>query len=926
MRLKTIKLAGFKSFVDPTTFHMPSNLIGVVGPNGCGKSNIIDAVRWVMGESSARLLRGESMSDVIFSGSSARKPVGTATVELIFDNSDGTVQGEFASFSEISIKRQVSRDGQSAYFLNGTRCRRRDITDIFLGTGLGPRSYSIIEQGMISQIVEAKPEDLRHHLEEAAGISKYKERRRETEHRIRHTRENLDRLSDLREEVEKQLAHLNRQAKQAERYKLLKTEYRLKESQLLALKWRALKETLEQHDREVARAENDLEAQVSKLRALEAELEDQRSQQVEATEVVNAIQSELYAVGGDIARIEQDIAHRRDMREQKEREHREADQHWQELQEHIALDRVQSEELRQAIETLTPNVELAREEETITADTLQDAEQALADWQERWDAFSSETGNYQRTAEVEKTKIDHLDRQLNEQNTRLERLKQETPESELAQLREQEVALSETHEIEQSKADELDRQLADVKSGLITQNETVRNQRETLNGLREQYQQAKGRLSSLQALQQAALESGSDTTGAWISEHDLEKAKRLANSMKVDGGWEIAVETALAGLLEALVVESPDKLLAGATLPPDLDLSLVAAGAQVRGDSGLAAKVEAPKAIVDRLTGIIPVANVDAALSQTNQLAAHEYYITPEGICVGNGWLRLRPSGEGQDSVLAREREIAQLAESVDELREQGESLAETLQTAEKELAESEKQREEALAQVNMQHRRVTELAGQLANKKARIEQLSQRNKRIAEESAALQEQIAAESETVKASRLRLEESVDKMANLERQRAELEQQRRYLVAQRDQVRGKAREAREAAQKQAIELESRKASLRSTEQGLQRMQSQIAQIESKRAQLLDSLNQSDEPMEGEQQRLKALLEQKIAVEERLTEARGKQDQINAGLRQSEQQRQQIDGGLQNLRESLEKPKLANEASKYACKVWKNGWQK
>ena len=226
MRLSKIKLAGFKSFVDPTTIHLPSNLVGVIGPNGCGKSNIIDAVRWVMGETSAKNLRGDSMMDVIFNGSNGRKPVGHASIELAFDNTDGTIAGQYAGYNEISIRRQVTRDGTSSYFLNNTKCRRRDITDIFLGTGLGPRSYSIIEQGMISRLIEAKPDDLRAFLEEAAGISKYKERRRETENRIRHTRENLDRLNDLLEEIDKQLEKLKRQSRAAARYKELKQEER----------------------------------------------------------------------------------------------------------------------------------------------------------------------------------------------------------------------------------------------------------------------------------------------------------------------------------------------------------------------------------------------------------------------------------------------------------------------------------------------------------------------------------------------------------------------------------------------------------------------------------------------------------------------------------------------------------------------------
>src|SRR5580692_8426760 len=226
MRLNKVRLAGFKSFVDPTSVHLPGNLIGVVGPNGCGKSNIIDAVRWVMGELSARHLRGDSMSDVVFNGSSARKPVGTAAVELVFDNSDGKIGGAYASYSEISLKRTVSRDGTSAYYINGGRCRRKDITQLFLGTGLGSRSYAIIEQGMISRVIDAKAEDMRAFVEEAAGISRYKERRKETEARIADTRENMERLQDLRDEVEKQIRHLTRQANQARRFQELKNNER----------------------------------------------------------------------------------------------------------------------------------------------------------------------------------------------------------------------------------------------------------------------------------------------------------------------------------------------------------------------------------------------------------------------------------------------------------------------------------------------------------------------------------------------------------------------------------------------------------------------------------------------------------------------------------------------------------------------------
>ena len=258
MRLEKLQVSGFKSFVDPTDIRLPANLVAVVGPNGCGKSNIIDAVRWVMGETSAKMLRGDNMADVIFNGSAARKPVGKASVELLFDNSDGSAGGSFTRFAEISVKRTLSRDGHSSYFINRIKTRRKDVLDLFRGTGLGPRSYSIIEQGMVSRIVEARPEDLRLFVEEAAGTSKYKDRRRETETRIGHTRENLERVADIRDELDKQLRRLKRQAGSAKRYKTLKEEQRLVNGQLLVLRLRAMDGKLAEQERVSARCEKRL--------------------------------------------------------------------------------------------------------------------------------------------------------------------------------------------------------------------------------------------------------------------------------------------------------------------------------------------------------------------------------------------------------------------------------------------------------------------------------------------------------------------------------------------------------------------------------------------------------------------------------------------------------------------------------------------
>jgi len=270
MRLKKLQVSGFKSFVDPTDIRFPSNLVGVVGPNGCGKSNVIDAVRWVMGEASAKMLRGDNMADVIFSGSSSRKPVGKATVELVFDNTDGKASGNYARFSEISVKRTLTADGQSTYSINNIKTRRKDVLDLFRGTGLGPRSYSIIEQGMVSRIVEARPDELRLFVEEAAGTSKYKDRRRETENRIRHTRENLERVADIRDELDKQLRRLKRQSGAAKRYKVLKEEERRGNGQLHLLKLKELEERLSEQDRLAAKCENDLQSVIAEQRESES--------------------------------------------------------------------------------------------------------------------------------------------------------------------------------------------------------------------------------------------------------------------------------------------------------------------------------------------------------------------------------------------------------------------------------------------------------------------------------------------------------------------------------------------------------------------------------------------------------------------------------------------------------------------------------
>ena len=308
MRLNSIKLSGFKSFVDPTTVTFPSSMSCIVGPNGCGKSNVIDAVRWVLGESSAKNLRSDSMSDVVFNGSSSRKPVSKASVELFFDNKDGRIGGEFSSYNEISVRRSIELDGQSNYYLNGTSCRKRDVTDVFLGTGLGPRSYAIIEQGMISQLVSAKPDEMRGYIEEVAGISRYLERKKETESRIKRTRENLSRLEDLREEISRLLHKLQRQAKAAEKYSQLRKDENKAKQFLLASKWLDISKIVKAKEKEVKDQELKVEEINSAKNTSDSEVIELRAQQIELQSEMDKVQQEFYSFGADISRVEQELA------------------------------------------------------------------------------------------------------------------------------------------------------------------------------------------------------------------------------------------------------------------------------------------------------------------------------------------------------------------------------------------------------------------------------------------------------------------------------------------------------------------------------------------------------------------------------------------------------------------------------------------
>ncbi|SVA30793.1 uncharacterized protein METZ01_LOCUS83647 [marine metagenome] len=412
MRLSKIKLSGFKTFVEPTTLSLPSTIVGIVGPNGCGKSNVIDAVRWVLGESSAKYLRGESMSDVIFNGSSTRKPVSTATIELLFDNTDKKVGGEYSKYNEISTKRVITRDGQSRYFLNGAKCRRKDITTLFLGTGLGPRSYAIVQQDTISKLIEAKPDDMRIFLEEAAGVSKYKQKRKETESRIKNTRENLNRLNDLREEIEKQLRRLKTQSNAAKRYKKYKSREKEIHAEVLFTKINGLLSKLKDNQEEVKQHQSAFDQNLTELRKTEADIEEQRVVDAEATQNFNNAQKDHFELQSKIARLEQSIEYEKELESQKSINVQEIQKELERINKEHKEDSVQINQISSTLSKLEQTIVTSSSIVNDLEQTLNELEETLQGVSEQNESITNEINELNTVVETESVKISVLSKQM----------------------------------------------------------------------------------------------------------------------------------------------------------------------------------------------------------------------------------------------------------------------------------------------------------------------------------------------------------------------------------------------------------------------------------------------------------------------------------------------------------------------------------
>lgn len=918
MRLKCIKLAGFKSFVDPTTIDFPSNLCSVVGPNGCGKSNVIDAVRWVMGESSAKNLRGEHMTDVIFNGSGARKPVGQATVELVFDNDDHRLTGEYANFTEVSIKRKVDRDAQSTYFLNGSKCRRKDITDIFLGTGLGARSYSIIEQGMVSRLIESKPEELRVFIEEAAGISKYKERRKETESRIKRTQENLERLTDIRDELERQLSHLKRQSVAAEKYGELKAEERQTTANLNALKYQTLDREIKANQDAINQLEIKIEACNADQRAIDAEIEKHLADNAELNDALGEVQARFYSLGNDIARIEQSIEHHIERVDQMRLDLSETEEGWEQTREELDVDLKRITQLEAELVDLTPRLEEARESEALSSEALAEAEHALHGWQEEWDAFNQKAEEPRQIAEVEQSRIQQLEqivargverkRKLEAEQTELNQAPKDSSIDEVA-----------TQISDMERQIQVKRQQASDLGGQIEQKRQQLNScGEELDQTRGELQAAKGKQSSLEQLQAAALGQDNETLNEWLKTKGLNNQIRLGESLKIEAGWELAVEAVLGDTLQGICVEGLEDVERMLADLPQGKLAFIDVNASQGQQASsaelipLTSKVSSDWDITELLGGIYVAQNLDEAISLRSKLGRQESIITADGIWLGATWLQVR-STSTRDSILERRGLISELFKKIKQLEEKSQVLHEQRNTLRTELADCEQQRDQLQASIASITSDLGDLKSRMSGQLAKEEEAKARKLRVEHELEDLRTQLAVEEENTAMARARLQDALDSMEQDVGNREALEAQRENAQQALAQCREKARSDKDLAHELALKQQSVQSQLQSTRETMDRMASQVQRSKERMESLRNQIAASEEPLQTMRKDLEALLQKRLEVEKELGEAKAKVDANEHEMRGLEKQRNQLQEQLNTVREELMQKRLRSEGS-------------
>ncbi len=918
MRLNSIKLSGFKSFAEPTHFQLPGQLVGVVGPNGCGKSNIMDAVRWVLGESKASELRGESMQDVIFNGTTSRKPASRASVELVFSNEDARAGGQWNQFAEIAVKRVLTRDGNSSYFINNQPVRRRDVQDVFLGTGLGPRAYAIIGQGTISRIIESKPEELLLFLEEAAGVSKYKERRRETENRLKDTRENLTRVEDILRELNNNLDKLEKQAEVATRYHGLQEQGTLKLHQLWFLKHRDAATEETRIKLAALEATNALEARMAELREVEAELEHVRQAHYAASDELHTAQGSLAEANLEVSRLEERIRYvveGRQRTEQRLAELKGQSEQWaerrtqaefelEELAEKMMAAEEQSEVLAAQAEELAGQLPALEDAVRLSAQKANDQRGVAGQVQQQIQLLAAESRN-----------IEDQSRQLNLRRERLHTEKQSLAapdEQRLTELRHQMAGFEEDLAIHEA-------QLGDLTEQVPALDDARKARQHDSNAQTGRHGELGARLEALRALQEKVQTEGK--LKPWLAKHGLDTLQGLWSKVHIETGWENALESALRERLSALEVGRVDIVRAFEQDAPPAKLafySLPSSGHENThhtlprlsdllrlNDAGLKALLH------DWLEGVYTAQNLDEALASRSKLSHGEVIMTRAGHAVSQFAVSFYAPDSEQAGMLARAQEIENLDKEVRAQSLIAEDARAALIRAEAAYTDASQRLAQVRRDTSEKQQRTHQLQVEVLRLTQQAEQTGSRRGQIESEVAEIDAQLDELQERRATGEARFEELDITLGEAQEKHALMEEAvmeaERRLSQAREQSRTLERQAQEA-QFSARSLAARRGELqRSIETAAQQIQANEAsavQLREELARLSDATAQTG---------LDDALALKLEREGLLAQSRSRYDDLSAQLRRADEQRMTFERSLQPLRDQITRLQLEEQAA-------------
>ena len=919
MRLNSIKLSGFKSFAEPTNFMLPGQLVGVVGPNGCGKSNIMDAVRWVLGESRASELRGESMQDVIFNGTTSRKPASRASVELVFDNADHRAGGQWSQFTEIAVKRVLTRDGTSSYYINNQPVRRRDVQDVFLGTGLGPRAYAIIGQGTISRIIESKPEELRLFLEEAAGVSKYKERRRETENRLSDTRENLTRVEDILRELNANLEKLEKQAEVAQQYNTLQADATLKQQQLWFLKRAESEADQARIHADAQKAVNDLESRVADLRRVEADLETIRQAHYAAGDQVNQAQGALYEASAEVGRLEAEI---RFVVEGRQR----VEQRLIQLKEQTAQWGGRRDEALAEVETLAERAVEAEEKSMLLAAQVEeqglqlpDLEESLRQAQQKSSEQRGNVAQVQQQIQVlaaDQRNIEEQSRQLNQRRERLsaDRNALAAPdEARLANLKIQLEAAQEAAETSDARLHELQEQVPQL-------DEDRREKQQAVNSESHKQADLSARMEALKALQDKVRTDGK--LKPWLARHGLEALQGLWSRIHIEQGWENALEAALRERLNALEVSRLEMVRAFANDAPPAKLAFYSppqaavpepAGALPHLSDLLRLNDAGQKALLaDWLHGCYTAPTFEDALAARDKLAPGEVIYVKSGHAVTAHSVSFYAQDSEQAGLLARQQEIENLEKQLRAQALIAEEARSALVRAEAAYGDASQRLVGTRREAGETRERAHELQVETLRLTQLAEQTRARSEQIAGDLAEVDDQLEQLQERRITAEARFEELDMQLADSQERHAQLDERvidaERKLAEAREQHRSLERQAQEAQFAQRA-LDARRAELQRAIETAQQQATSIADEESRARDELARLTDA-----AAQAGLQSALSLKSEREQVLGARRSEYDDLTAKLRASDERRLQLERELDPLRQRITDYQLKEQAAR------------